>query len=84
MTWARSRFGPNGWPGASDDWLGLTDRFRLLQRSNPVGEQIKDAPADSFVENDHERSKKFFGESGHGQVSHSLQGLWAMPGRRRR
>ena len=83
MSWARSRFGPHGWPGASDDWLGLGDRLRLLQRSNPIHEQIHEGlHAASFADPEQERSKKFLGESAHAQGGHSLQGLWAMPGRR--
>ena len=81
MTSARNRFIPDPWliPAVQADLSELSDSEPFLVPSI----RIKKAFTNGHRFSSEERRKKYFGDSTGFQGGHSLQGLWAMPGRRR-
>jgi hypothetical protein len=54
----------------------------LFDRTGSTSIRVKKAFRNGYQFGNEERRKKFLGESASFQGGHSLQGLWAMPGRR--
>ncbi|CAF2719415.1 unnamed protein product [Rotaria sp. Silwood2] len=90
--WARTRFVPDPWPASSSYWNEIDDTSsndNNGNNDNDVGERVgpltmkaKKALHGGYPFGSEERRKKYLGESTNFHGGHSLQGLWAMPGRR--
>lgn len=60
------------------------DDMDLIERDTYGSLRAKKAFRSGFHFGNEDRRKKYLGESNNFQGGHSLQGLWAMPGRRRK
>lgn len=58
------------------------DDLDLAERSPMMKLKIKKALRSGYFLGNDARLKKYFGESSNFRNGHSIQGLWAMPGRR--
>ncbi|CAF3305723.1 unnamed protein product [Rotaria socialis] len=90
--WARATVVSDSWPAvsaylndieenSSNENSALHDND-LVERSNPLTLKTKKALRSGLYFGNEERRNKYFGEAGNFHGGHSLQGLWAMPGRR--
>ncbi|CAF0917552.1 unnamed protein product [Rotaria sordida] len=87
--WARTRFIPDPWPASSSYWHEVDDISSndnndndIADRANLLTMKAKKALHGNYPFGGEERRKKYLGESANFHGGHSLQGLWAMPGRR--
>jgi hypothetical protein len=87
--WARTRFLPNPWSISSSHWNEIEEsdnndknsnnEYEFMERAIPL---IMKAKKSIHHHTYDDRRKKYLGEATKLQGGRSLQGLWAMPGRR--
>lgn len=89
---ARKRFADDTRPVPSSYWNGNDDSSSSdnngnnesdsVERASPWTMKAKKSLRRGYFFGNEQRRKKYLGESGGFHGGHSLQGLWAMPGRR--
>ena len=86
LCWARPRYVSEPWLASSINTDGIeemeSNESDLLERAIPLPMRLKKAFRSGYHFGNEDRHKKYLGESASFKGGHSLQGLWAMPGRR--